>query len=108
MRYELEPYGNILVIELEKQPEETKGGIILAPQAQKKPTIATVIAVGTGQKSGWNGQTIETFSKVGDKILVYAHGVQTCQANNQVFHIISESDIIGKLSEVEETINNEN
>jgi chaperonin GroES len=102
MHYELEPYGNILVIELEAVPTHTPGGLEIPETARKKPTIATCIAVGTGQKSGWNGQAIETFTKPGDKLLVYQHGVQAFRAGDQVFHIISESDCLGKLREVEE------
>lgn len=44
----IKPLADRVVIKMLEAEETTKGGIILAPSAKEKPSIAEVVAVGPG------------------------------------------------------------
>ena len=44
----IEPLGSMVLIELEKAPEKTTGGLLLPEEAREKMNVGKVIAVGSG------------------------------------------------------------
>ena len=98
----LEPYGNTLIVILEEKEKVTPGGIILTEKAAGAPVLAKVIAVGTGQKTGPNGETIPCLSKVGDRIVINKFGAKTIEiAGGVSITIINEGDVYARFTIME-------
>ena len=68
----IKPLADRVVIKMLEAEETTKGGIILAPSAKEKPSIAEVVAVGPGGLV--DGEKVEMYLKVGDRVIVPAGG----------------------------------
>jgi len=49
------PFGNKVLIDPEKVPEKSAGGIILSAAHTEKPNQGRVVAVGAGKFSGFHG-----------------------------------------------------
>ena len=45
----LKPLGDRVILEVQKEEEQTVGGIVLASNAKEKPQTGKVLAVGTGR-----------------------------------------------------------
>ncbi|MGI9345710.1 MAG: co-chaperone GroES [Gammaproteobacteria bacterium] len=88
---------NVLV---RRTDEETRssGGIVIPGSAAEKPTQGEVISVGPGRTND-KGELIKIAVKAGDKIVFgqYA-GSNTLKIDGDDMLIISESDILGVLS----------
>ena len=64
----IKPLADRVVIKMLEAEETTKGGIILAPSAKEKPSIAEVVAVGPGGLV--DGEKVEMYLKPGDHVLL--------------------------------------
>ena len=65
----IKPLADRVVIKMLEAEETTKGGIILAPSAKEKPSIAEVVAVGPGGLV--DGEKVEMYLKPGDHVLLW-------------------------------------
>jgi chaperonin GroES len=99
----LEPYGNYVVIELLKQEDTTKGGVVLPDQVKdkEKKMLARVVAVGTGQRTGISGELIPCFSKPGDLVVLLKHAPTEVKIGDGIFHVVFEGDILGRIDQEE-------
>ena len=72
--------------------ETTKSGIILATNAQEKPQIAEVIAVGPG--GNIDGNNIEMHVKAGDKVIVSKYAGTQIKYEGEEYIIVKQNDIL--------------
>ena len=68
----IEPYGNYIVVALEKAEKATIGGIALPDElvARDRQVLARVVRVGQGQRAMTNGVLLTPFTKEGDLVLI--------------------------------------
>lgn len=83
----LVPMGDRLVVVSDGVKETTEGGIIVAPQAQDRPTTGTVEAV---------GGDVEVLAP-GDRVCYAAWSGTEYLAGGRTYLILRESEIVGKL-----------
>ncbi|MCQ2481848.1 MAG: co-chaperone GroES [Clostridia bacterium] len=88
----LKPLADRVVVKLTEVEETTSSGIILAAAAQEKPQIAEVVAVGPGGMV--DGNKVEMYVKVGDKVITSKYSGTEVKLNNEEFTIVRQSDIL--------------
>ena len=64
----VKPLGDRIFVKVSPAEEKTAGGILLPDNAQEKPQIGEVVAVGPGKRYD-DGSRSELDVKVGDKVL---------------------------------------
>jgi chaperonin GroES len=75
------------------EPEEvTKGGVILPGSAKEKPQVAEIVAVGPG--GNVDGNDVEMYVKVGDKVLLSKYSGTEVKVNDVEYIIIRQKDIL--------------
>lgn len=89
----LKPLGSRVVVKPLKREETTKSGIVLPDTATDKPTEATVIAVGPGDRDE-DGKRIPMDLKVGDRILYAKYTGTEFKIDDQDVLILSERDVL--------------
>ena len=72
--------------------ETTRGGIILAPAAKEKPSVAEVISVGPGGMV--DGKEIVMTVKVGDKVITDKYAGSNVKVGDEEFVIVRLGDIL--------------
>ena len=65
----LKPLGDRVILEVQKEEEQTVGGIVLASNAKEKPQTGKVLAVGTGRVLD-NGEKVVPSVKEGDTVVL--------------------------------------
>lgn len=90
----LKPLSNQLLIARAAAEETSKGGIILAQSAQKKPHRGEVLAAGPGYHTE-NGTFIATSCKPGDVVLFAEGAGVEVNLENETYVIVSEDAVIG-------------
>lgn len=88
----IKPLGDRVLIKMKEGEETTKSGIILATNAQEKPQIAEVIAVGPG--GNIDGNNIEMHVKAGDKVIVSKYAGTQIKYEGEEYIIIKQNDIL--------------
>ena len=88
----LVPLGDRVVLKQLEAEETTKSGIVLPGQAQEKPQLAEVIAVGPG--GNIDGIETKMQVKVGDKILYSKYSGSDFKIDDQQVTIVRQSDIL--------------
>ncbi len=88
----LTPLQDRVVLKLMEAEETTKGGIILAPAAKEKPSVAEVIAVGPGGMV--DGKEVVMTVKVGDKVITDKYAGSNVKMGDEEFIIVRLSDIL--------------
>ena len=88
----LYPLQDRVVVKLVEAEETTKGGIILAPAAKEKPSVAEVIAVGPGGMV--DGNEVIMTVKVGDKVITDKYAGSNVKMENEEFIIVRLKDIL--------------
>ena len=86
------PLQDRVVLKLMEAEETTKGGIILAPAAKEKPSVAEVIAVGPGGMV--DGNEVIMTVKVGDKVITDKYAGSNVKMENEEFIIVRLKDIL--------------
>ena len=86
------PLQDRVVLKLMEAEETTKGGIILAPAAKEKPSVAEVIAVGPGGKV--DGNEVIMTVKVGDKVITDKYAGSNVKMGDEEFIIVRLGDIL--------------
>ena len=87
------PLGERVLIELVKEEEVSKGGIIIPDSAKEKPQEGKVIAVGTG-KLDENGKIVPFNVKKGDLVLMPKYGGTEVKIDDKEYQIVREDDIL--------------
>ena len=88
----IKPLGDRVLIKMKEGEETTKSGIILATNAQEKPQIAEVIAVGPG--GNIDGNNIEMHIKAGDKVKVSKYAGTQIKYEGEEYIIVKQNDIL--------------
>ncbi len=90
----IQPLGDRVLVEPQKEEEIKKGGIIIPDTAKEKPMQGKVIAVGPGKVDD-NGKIIPMNVKKGDMVLMPKYGGTEVKINDQEYQIVREDDILG-------------
>lgn len=93
----VKPLGDRVVIKMIESEEKTKGGLILTANAQDKPEVAEVLAVGPGTLT--DGKKVEMELKVGDHVIMGKYAGTTVKIDGEEIIILSQSDILAKVEE---------
>ena len=88
----LKPLFDRVVIEHLESKETTKSGIVLPGQAQEKPQMAKIVAVGAGGVI--DGKEIKIVVKVGDVIVYSKYAGSEFKIDGKEYVIIRQSDIL--------------
>ena len=88
----LTPVQDRIVLKIMEAEETTRGGIILAPAAKEKPSVAEVIAVGPGGMV--DGKEVVMTVKVGDKVITSKYSGTEVKADGVEYNIVRQSDIL--------------
>ena len=86
------PLQDRVVLKVMEAEETTRGGIILAPAAKEKPSVAEVISVGPGGMV--DGKEIVMTVKVGDKVITDKYAGSTVKLGDEEFVIVRLGDIL--------------
>lgn len=89
----IRPLGERVVIRKLEAEEKTKSGIVLPGQAQEKPQIAEVVAVGPGGVV--DGKEIVMEVKVGDKVIFPKYAGTEVKIDSEEYTIIEQSKLLG-------------
>ncbi len=88
----IRPLADRVVIKMTESEETTKGGLILAAASKEKPQIAEVVAVGPG---GFvDGEKVEMYLKVGDKVLLSKYAGTEVKVDNVEYTILRQSEVL--------------
>ena len=96
MKVTVKPLGDRVLVQLKKDAEISKGGIIIPDTAKEKPQEGKVIAIGTGKRDD-NGKLIPFNVKAGDKVLMPKYGGTEIKLDDVEYTIVREEDILGVL-----------
>jgi len=88
----LTPLADRVVLKAMEAEETTKSGIILAPAAKEKPSVAEVIAVGPGGLV--DGKEVVMTVKVGDQVITDKYAGTSVKMGDEEFVIVRLSDIL--------------
>ena len=88
----LTPLADRVVLKVMEAEETTKGGIILAPAAKEKPSVAEVIAVGPGGTV--DGHAVTMSVKPGDKVITDKYAGSNVKMDDEEFIIVRLKDIL--------------
>ena len=86
------PLQDRVVLKLMEAAETTKGGIILAPAAKEKPSVAEVIAVGPGGMV--DGNEVIMTVKVGDKVITDKYAGTKVVLEDVEYVVVRQNDIL--------------
>ena len=84
----IKPLGDRVVIKKFEAEEKTKSGIVLPGQAQEKPQMAEVVAVGPGTKD------VDMELKVGDKVIFSKYSGTEIKMDGEEYTVMNQSDIL--------------
>ena len=89
----LKPLGDRVVLKVQKEEEQSIGGIVIASNAKEKPTTGEVIAVGNGRILD-NGQRVEPEVKVGQSVVFDKYAGSEVKYEGEEYLVIRENDMI--------------
>jgi chaperonin GroES len=92
----IKPLGDRILVELAKEDEVIKGGIIIPDSAKEKPQEGKVLAVGTG-KLDKKGKKLPFNVKEGDRVLMPKYGGSEVKVDDKKYTLIKEDEILGVL-----------
>ena len=88
----IKPLADRVVIKMLEAEETTKSGIILAPSAKEKPSIAEIVAVGPGGLV--DGNEVKMYLKVGDKVITSKYSGTEVKVDGETYTILRQSDVL--------------
>lgn len=88
----IKPLADRVVVKMTEAEETSKGGIILAGAAKEKPSVAEVVAVGSGGVVDGHEVTMEL--KVGDKVLIGKYSGTQVKLDGEEYTILRQSDVL--------------
>ena len=88
----VKPLGDRVVIKMVDYEEKTKGGLFITANAQDKPEIAEVIAVGPGGLV--DGKEVKMEVKLGDKVILSKYSGTEVKIDGEDFVVVRQGDIL--------------
>jgi len=88
----IKPLSDRVVLKATEAEETTKSGIILAGNAQEKPQIAEVIAVGPGGIV--DGKEVVMTVKPGDRVITSQYSGTKVTIDKEEYTVVKISDIL--------------
>lgn len=92
----LKPLGDRVFVKVSPAEEKTAGGILLPDNAQEKPQIGEIVAVGPGKRND-DGSRSELDVKVGDKVLYSKYAGTDIKLSGEDYVLLSEKDILASV-----------
>lgn len=89
----LKPLGDRVILEVQKEEEQTVGGIVLASNAKEKPQTGKVLAVGTGRVLD-NGEKVVPSVKEGDTVVFDKYAGTEVGYEGEKYLVVRENDIV--------------
>ena len=89
----LKPLGDRVILEVQKEEEQTVGGIVLASNAKEKPQTGKVLAVGTGRVLD-NGEKVVPSVKEGDTVVFDKDAGTEVSYEGEKYWVVRENDIV--------------
>ncbi|MDJ0600912.1 MAG: co-chaperone GroES [Crocosphaera sp.] len=93
----VKPLGDRIFVKVSPAEEKTAGGILLPDNAQEKPQIGEVVAVGPGKRND-DGSRAELDVKVGDKVLYSKYAGTDVKLSGEDYVLLSEKDILAAVA----------
>lgn len=93
----IRPLHDRIVVRRSEEEQKTAGGLLLANNAQEKPSQGEVLAVGNGQIRD-NGDVRPLDVKVGDTVLFGQYAGSTVKVDGEELLIMKENDVLGVIS----------
>ncbi len=93
----VKPLGDRIFVKVSPAEEKTAGGILLPDNAQEKPQIGEVVAVGPGKRND-DGSRSEIDVKVGDKVLYSKYAGTDIKLSGEDYVLLSEKDILAAVA----------
>jgi chaperonin GroES len=93
----VKPLGDRVFVKVSAAPEKTAGGLYLPDNAQEKPQVGEVSAVGPGKRND-DGSRQEVDLKVGDKVLYSKYAGTDIKLGTEEYVLLSEKDILAIVS----------
>lgn len=90
----IQPLYDRLVVERVEEEALSPGGIAIPASAQEKSMIATIVAVGEGEK-GTNGELRPLKVKVGDRVVIGKYSGTELKHDGKDLVIVREDDVLG-------------
>jgi chaperonin GroES len=93
----VKPLGDRIFVKVSPAEEKTAGGILLPDNAQEKPQIGEVVAVGPGKRND-DGSRSDLDVKVGDKVLYSKYAGTDVKLSGDDYVLLSEKDILAAVA----------
>ena len=87
----IRPLGDRVVIKMLEAEEKTQSGIVLPGSAKEKPSIAEVVAVGSGIL---NDEEKKEEIKVGDKVIIAKYVGTEIKVDGNEFTVLALKDVL--------------
>ncbi len=87
----IKPLGDRVVIKMLEAEEKTQSGIVLPGSAKEKPSIAEVVAVGSGIL---NDEEKKEEIKVGDKVIIAKYVGTEIKVDGNEFTVLALKDVL--------------
>ncbi len=88
----LRPLADRVVLKMTEAEETTASGIVLPGNAQEKPQIAEIVAVGPGGIV--DGNEVAMIVKVGEKVVINKYSGTQIKLDGVEYTIVAQSDIL--------------
>ncbi|MBW4559477.1 MAG: co-chaperone GroES [Trichormus sp. ATA11-4-KO1] len=93
----VKPLGDRVFVKVSAPEEKTAGGLYLPDNAQEKPQVGEVVALGPGKRND-DGSRQELDIKVGDKVLYSKYAGTDVKLGTEEYVLLSEKDILAVVS----------
>ena len=90
------PLGDRVFVKVSPSEEKTAGGIFLPDNAQEKPQIGEVVAVGPGKRND-DGNRSPLDVGVGDKVLYSTYAGTDIKLGGDDYVLLTEKDILASV-----------
>jgi chaperonin GroES len=89
----VKPLGDRVFVKVSAPEEKTAGGLFLPDNAQEKPQVGEVVALGPGKRND-DGSRQELDIKAGDKVLYSKYAGTDIKLGTEEYVLLSEKDIL--------------
>lgn len=89
----IKPLGDKILVERLEAATKTSSGLYLPTQAQEKPQLGKVVAIGTGKLLD-SGKRAEFQVKAGDTIVLSKWGGTEIKVDGKDYLILSEDEVL--------------
>ena len=89
----IKPLGDKILVERIEAATKTSSGLYLPTQAQEKPQLGKVVAVGTGKLLD-SGKRADFHVKAGDTIVLSKWGGTEIKVDGKDYLILSEDEVL--------------